>query len=664
MSISSPNFDPDWPVRASVEDGRLLVGRYLLLEKIGEGGAAEVFRARDERLERVVAVKLLRLQYVSDPMWRQRFEVEAKAAAGLLHPGIVNVYDFGEGPDGTMFIVMQYVEGQNLRDVLRKRGRMSPAEAASLARQVCDALSIAHNAGLVHRDVKPQNILIDSRGDARLTDFGIVKALSGPALTQTGMTFGTAAYLSPEQATGAPVGPTSDIYSLGCVIYEMLSGTPPFSGENPMVVAYKQVWEQPRPLHDLVPSVPPSLESVVMRCLHKDPGGRYPSTAALALDLERVGGASARSEQHILPDAVVLSPVAGAEKWQPDRSNAPTEPASKVSASASPVSSPYAVPPVPMPVQTASAAAVPSAPQLNGRASPSTLTYVTGVGGNVQSVHVLRQKGIRWLPVAAILGLMSLALLGFAATRGKSAPTVEAGNSPPAAGPTSVIASQAPEFSPTVSVQLVVATLPTSTPTALPSDTPTLTLSPTNTPLPPTDIAIPPTNTPLPPATATPPPPPSSPIDTPLPSPPSPTYTPLPPPPTNTTVPPTPTAQATNTPLPVAPQKTHKPKSTPVSRPTDTPLPPRPTDTPLPKPPRATDMPVPPVPTAASDLERVVDEAIAGNPKAVADYLGGKKTALVALFHDVLEKAKGTKIDINTAREVLLRKLEELRPKP
>ena len=271
-----------------IEGGRVLAGRYKLLEKIGEGGAAEVFRARDQHLGRLVAIKLLRPQFTSDPQSRNRFVVEARAAATLSQRNIVDIFDFGEAPDGAMYIVMQYVEGEDLKALLRQRGRMSPSEVVSIARQVCLALSVAHAKGLIHRDVKPQNIMIDSSGNAQLTDFGVVKALSAPALTQSGMTFGTAAYLSPEQATGSAIGPASDIYSLGCAMYEMLAGTPPFTGDNAAVVAYKQVWEQPRPLHDMVPEVPPSLETIVMRCLNKEPEKRYSSADMLAADLERL----------------------------------------------------------------------------------------------------------------------------------------------------------------------------------------------------------------------------------------------------------------------------------------------------------------------------------------------------------------------------------------
>jgi serine/threonine protein kinase len=280
--------DTSGPTQPIIGD-TLLAERYRLLDKVGEGGAAEVFRARDQRLDRVVAIKILRRQFVNEQAARTRFLNEARAAAGLAHPNIVDVYDFGQTPDGSMFIAMQFVEGQNLKDMLQRRGRMTAAESVSIVTQVCAALSAAHARGLIHRDVKPQNILVDRKGHARLGDFGIVKALSGPELTQAGMTFGTAAYLSPEQATGEPVGPASDVYSLGCVMYEMLSGTPPFTGDNPAIVAYKQVWEQPRPLHDLAPEVPPSLESVVMRCLLKDPRARYPNTDTLAADLPGIG---------------------------------------------------------------------------------------------------------------------------------------------------------------------------------------------------------------------------------------------------------------------------------------------------------------------------------------------------------------------------------------
>ncbi|MDQ3704511.1 MAG: protein kinase [Chloroflexota bacterium] len=617
MSTFPFNTDPA-AFAPHASTGNLLAGRYLLLEKIGDGGSAEVFRARDERLGRVVALKLLRPQYVSDPTWRKRFEIEAKAAAGLSHPNIVDIYDVGEGPDSTLFIAMQYVEGPDLKSVLWKRGRLLPGEVVALSRQVSAALAVAHRSGLIHRDVKPQNILIDGQGNARLTDFGIVKALAGATLTQSGMTFGTAAYLSPEQATGMQVVPASDIYALGCVMYEMLSGTPPFTGDNPTTIAYKQVWEQPRPLHELVSEVPPSLERVVMRCLHKDPNTRYPSAEALSLDLERVNEANNQPTQQVTHGRPVRA----------DGNQA-------VGASASAAS---VVPLVVAPVNGAGVGTVPTAlPQATLQvAAPATsppgvppvrvaVPYVARDATGVRMLNVPARKRTPWLAVAAALSLVGIALIGFIAIRGGLSPQEE-GIVPPASGPTADNASLVPAFSPTALGQLVplASATSTSTPTilaALPSDTPT-----------PTEV--PPTDTPVPPPT-----------DTPVP--PLPTDTPLPPPP-----PPAPT----DTPLPLPLADT----PVPPPLPTDTAVPPPP---PPPPPAPPTDTPVPPEPTATvSELERLVDEVIANNPQAVADYLDGKRQALLVLLRDLRDRAKDRiKIDINEARELLVRKLEELR---
>ena len=276
-----------------------LADRYRFLSKAGDGAAAEVYRAHDQRLDRIVAIKLLRPQFVSDPASRYRFMREAETVARLSHPNIVEIYDFGEGSDGAMFIVMEYIEGQNLKELLHRRGRLIPSDAISMAIQMCRALAKAHATGLIHRDVKPQNIMVKSDNTICLTDFGIAKAFSGPSLTQTGMTFGTAAYMSPEQATGDTVTPASDIYSLGCVMYEMLSGAPPFTGDNAVAVAHKQVWEQPRPLRDVAAVIPPVLESIVMRCLNKNPTDRYASAEELADEMERLTDASSQPTQAV-----------------------------------------------------------------------------------------------------------------------------------------------------------------------------------------------------------------------------------------------------------------------------------------------------------------------------------------------------------------------------
>jgi eukaryotic-like serine/threonine-protein kinase len=524
-------------VTPSLSGGHLLGDRYRLLEKIGEGGAAEVFRAKDQRLDRIVAIKLLRPQFTSDEQSRHRFSVEARAAAGLSHPNIVDVYDFGEAPDGSMFIVMQYVEGKNLKDILQQRGRMSTDQAVSIAQQVCHALSVAHAKGLIHRDVKPQNIMIDQAGNVRLTDFGVVKALSGPALTMSGMTFGTAAYLSPEQATGATIGPPSDIYALGCVMYEMLAGIPPFSGDSAAVVAYKQVWEQPRPLHDLVPEVPPSLEAVVMRCLNKEPDRRYPTTEALAAELARINTVFTQPTQAV-PMGVVAPPAP--QDGGPRESSEPLSASERSQAIPMPIApggSGGPVPPVraqttysngatvlanPAPVQPATAAAAAAAVQ------PRRPSPYAGRANPVQVVTVSQRRSVGWVPLALVT-LLALGLCGLGAWQGRAFLGI---GGPGAQSPTPQPTAQA-EISPTPVLGGVVEGSPvTAPPTAVPTDTP---LPPTETPVPlPTDTPAPlPTDTPAPPPppTDTPVPeqiPPPLPTDTPVPEPEPPTPTPAP----------------------------------------------------------------------------------------------------------------------------------------
>lgn len=267
----------------------ILSDRYRLLELIGEGGSAQVFRAIDERLDRLVAVKVLRPQFSDDAGMRARFGVEARAAAALSAPNIVPVYDFGTSVDGSLFIVMALVEGRSLRELLRERGALTQREAARIGYGVALALSVAHGRGLVHRDVKPGNILLDADGVPRLTDFGIVKALSGATeITQPGVAFGTAAYLSPEQATGGRVGPAADLYSLGTVLYEMITGSPPFPGPDAEQVRYQQASELPRPPSVLLPAVDTRLEALIMACLAKDPDGRPESAAQVAATLATI----------------------------------------------------------------------------------------------------------------------------------------------------------------------------------------------------------------------------------------------------------------------------------------------------------------------------------------------------------------------------------------
>ncbi len=260
--------------------------RYQLEREIARGGMAEVYLARDELLDRPVAVKVLSAEYARDPSFVERFRREAQSAASLNHPDIVAIYDWGQ-EQGTYFIVMEYVAGHTLRDLLRLEGSLSPQRSANIAAEIASALDYAHRAGVVHRDVKPGNVLINSDGVAKVTDFGIARADTSEALTQTGSVMGTATYFSPEQAQGYSVDGRSDVYSLGIVLYEMLCGAPPFRGDSPVAVAYQHVREEPPRPTEQRPDLPPDLETIILACLAKDPDARYQSAHELREDLLR-----------------------------------------------------------------------------------------------------------------------------------------------------------------------------------------------------------------------------------------------------------------------------------------------------------------------------------------------------------------------------------------
>ena len=263
--------------------------RYELSKRIGRGGMADVFLGRDRLLDRQVAIKVLFPEFAVDPNFVERFRREAQAAANLSHPNIVSVYDWGKHA-GTYFIAMEYVDGRTLADILRSNGHVTAKQAAEIASEVAAALGFAHEAGLVHRDIKPANILIGSNGQVKVADFGIARAMNAPTesnLTQAGAVMGTATYFSPEQAQGAQPDPRSDLYSMGIVMYEMVAGRPPFTGENPVSIAYKQVHDNPQPLNQLVADVPRSYEAIVAKLLAKDPKVRYTSANALRDDLRR-----------------------------------------------------------------------------------------------------------------------------------------------------------------------------------------------------------------------------------------------------------------------------------------------------------------------------------------------------------------------------------------
>ena len=272
--------------------GTRLQGRYVLEERIAVGGMGSVMAATDERLGRRVAVKLLKEELAHDPRFVERFRREARAVASLSHANIASVFDYGEH-DGRRFIVMELAPGHDLGTILREQGRMSPDRAVRIAAQICEALSHAHAAGIVHRDVKPANVIVDGNGRVKVTDFGIARAAGDARLTATGSVMGTAQYISPEQASGQEVGPATDQYSMGVVLYEMLTGEVPFSGDSPLAVAMRHSSDPIPPPSHKVPVVPPELDAVVARATEKDPSRRYPDARALgAAMVDAVAGPS------------------------------------------------------------------------------------------------------------------------------------------------------------------------------------------------------------------------------------------------------------------------------------------------------------------------------------------------------------------------------------
>ncbi len=268
---------------------QVLLERYEVGRLLGSGGMAEVYEGRDRLLDRQVAIKVPLPQYAHDPAFQQRFRREAQAAASLSNPGVVAVYDTGM-QDGTPFIVMEFVGGRTLKETILAEGPLHPNRAAEIAADVCSALAAAHARGLVHRDVKPPNVMLTHSSRVKLMDLGIARADAAESVTQTGAhaaMVGTALYLSPEQAQGQPVDPRSDLYSLGCCLYEMLTGTVPFRGATPVAVLYRHVREDPAPPRLLNPDVPAALEAVCLKALAKRPEDRYQTAVEMREDLER-----------------------------------------------------------------------------------------------------------------------------------------------------------------------------------------------------------------------------------------------------------------------------------------------------------------------------------------------------------------------------------------
>lgn len=267
--------------------GTLLGNRYEILSQLGGGGMAIIFKGRDTLLNRAVTVKVLRPEYTDDEEFVARFRKEAQAVAKLSHPNIVSVHDVGQ-ENGTHYIVMEYVEGQNLKQIIKEMGRESVDHAIDIAKQICDGLQHAHENGIVHRDIKPHNILVNDNGQVKVTDFGIAQIMSSITITNSGTILGSVHYFSPEQAQGGTTGIKSDIYSAGVVLYEIVTGKVPFEGETPIAVALKHIQDSPLPPSKLNPQVSPELERIILRAMEKDVSMRYMSAGDMARDLRRL----------------------------------------------------------------------------------------------------------------------------------------------------------------------------------------------------------------------------------------------------------------------------------------------------------------------------------------------------------------------------------------
>jgi beta-lactam-binding protein with PASTA domain/predicted Ser/Thr protein kinase len=268
-----------------IDPETIIDGRYRVISRLGSGGMADVYLAQDQLLGREVAVKVLHHHFAEDHEFVERFRREASSAAALSHPNIVGIFDRGEW-NGTYYIAMEYVAGRSLKTIVREQGPLDPAAAIDIVIQILRAARSANRRGVIHRDLKPHNVIIDEEGRARVTDFGIARA-GASDMTLTGSIMGTAQYLSPEQAQGFAVSATSDLYSVGVILYELLTGVVPFEGESAVAIAFKQVSAEPRPPSELNPSLPPSLDAVVLRALAKDPAQRYADDDELIAALQR-----------------------------------------------------------------------------------------------------------------------------------------------------------------------------------------------------------------------------------------------------------------------------------------------------------------------------------------------------------------------------------------
>jgi beta-lactam-binding protein with PASTA domain len=292
----------DQPTPDKADGEQTYGGRYEMHRRIARGGMADVYLARDSLLDRPVALKVLFPEFATDPTFVERFRREAQSAANLSHPNIVSVFDWG-AVNNTYYIVMEYVEGRSLAQILKDEGPLHPDRAADIAIDVASALGFAHRNGVVHRDVKPGNVLVSPQGQVKVADFGIARAVTTEEnLTRTGTVMGTATYFSPEQAKGEGVDPRSDVYSLGVVLFELLVGKPPFQSDNPVAVAYKHVQETPPRPSRLNPEIPAPLEAITLKALAKNPANRYASADELTADLRRFRAGQPVLAESLLPE--------------------------------------------------------------------------------------------------------------------------------------------------------------------------------------------------------------------------------------------------------------------------------------------------------------------------------------------------------------------------
>jgi serine/threonine-protein kinase len=388
-----------------ISPGVTLGGRYRLDERIAGGGMGDVWRGTDEVLGRTVAVKILLPALLDEPGFAERFRGEARTMATINHPGVVDVYDYGSDQQ-LAFLVMEYVEGDALSRTLSRVGRLTPARTMALVAQAADALQAAHANGIVHRDVKPGNLLVRPNGTLVLTDFGIARSALVGQLTAAGSVLGTASYISPEQAAGGVATGASDVYALGVVAYQCLSGHRPFDGSTPIEIAMKHVRDTPRPLPG---DIPPNVRAIVDRALAKDPAARWPTAAAMANVARQAAAALANTSAqpaspHPAPQHPTAQPVRAAGQVNGHQPLGPSVPGSPVGGNGR---APY--PPVPRPVSGArGAASVPSGPpvQPQGYRPPSAPPF----GQYHQPVPAARPEGSGGRQVLIVLAVV-LALL-------------------------------------------------------------------------------------------------------------------------------------------------------------------------------------------------------------------------------------------------------------